>query len=70
MPGRNAWSIGEILDHLVLTDQINYREVVRLIQMAKGGQKPIRSLSLAEFNFSPASIPDRCCRFLSCRFEC
>jgi hypothetical protein len=56
-PGRNACPVGEILDHLLLTDQTNRREIARLVGMAKRGQKPIVSLTLAEFNFSPAFIP-------------
>jgi uncharacterized damage-inducible protein DinB len=56
-PHQNTWSIGEILDHLLLTDQANRHQIARLIELANTGQKPFVSLSLEDFNFSPVVIP-------------
>lgn len=54
---QNKWSIGEVLDHLLLTDQANRNQIARLIALAKTGQRPFVSLGFEDFNFSPAFIP-------------
>jgi uncharacterized damage-inducible protein DinB len=56
-PGYNIWSIGEILDHLLLSEQTNRNEIAQLIELGKSGRRPFISRTLADVNFSPAFIP-------------
>jgi len=52
-----GWSIGEILDHILLSEQINRKEIARLIELAKRGQPAIISRTVSDFNIAPAFIP-------------
>jgi uncharacterized damage-inducible protein DinB len=56
-PGSNVWSIGEILDHLLLSEQTNRNEIAQLVELSKSGRRPFISRTLADLNFSPAFIP-------------
>jgi len=56
-PGVGVWSVGEILDHLLLTDQIYRHEIAQLIDLARTGRRPFVSRTLVDFNISPAFIP-------------
>ena len=57
MPGPEAWSVGEQVDHLILAEQVLRRDIAILIEQAKAGQTPYLYRSFAEFNARPAFIP-------------
>jgi hypothetical protein len=54
-PGR--WSIGEILDHLLLSEEYFRNEILQLIEMKKAGRRPILTRTFADLNFSLAFMP-------------
>jgi len=56
-PESGVWSIGEILDHLLLSEQTSRHDIAQLIELAKTGQRTFISHTLADVNFSPAFIP-------------
>jgi len=56
-PGSNIWSIGEILDHLLLSEQTNRNEIAQLVELSKSGRRPFISRTLTDVNFSPSFIP-------------
>jgi hypothetical protein len=58
-PGTDRWSIGEVLDHLLLADAANRADIARLIELSKAGKTPIVRRSLRDINISPAFLP-RC----------
>jgi len=58
VPELGAWSIGEMLDHLILSEQFLRGEIAILIDQAKAGQTPYLYRSFAEFNARPAFIPE------------
>jgi len=56
-PGLGRWSVGEVLDHLLLSDK-SYRGIfARLIELQKSGQKPFLHIGFDQVNVSVAFIP-------------
>jgi hypothetical protein len=56
-PGAGKWSICEVLDHLVLAEAQNRKDIAQLIELSKAGKIPVVRRSLGEFNISPAFLP-------------
>jgi hypothetical protein len=56
-PESGVWSVGEILDHLLLSEQTSRRDIAQLIELARSGQRPFISRTLADVNISPAFLP-------------
>ena len=56
-PGSGQWSVGEILDHLLLAEALNRREIAELIAMQKSGRRPYLQRTFADMNVSIAFIP-------------
>jgi hypothetical protein len=57
VPEPGAWSIGEMVDHLILSEVVLRGDIALLIERAKAGQTPYLYRSFAEFNARPAFIP-------------
>ncbi|HSL23717.1 MAG TPA: DinB family protein [Vicinamibacterales bacterium] len=55
-PGR--WSIGEIADHLRLSELLWRGEISRLVDLAREGKPTYLKRSFADINVSPALVPD------------
>jgi uncharacterized damage-inducible protein DinB len=53
----DAWSIGEILDHLVLAEALYRGEMARLIDLARAGRRPYLYRSFDEINVAPLYMP-------------
>jgi uncharacterized damage-inducible protein DinB len=56
-PGSGRWSVGEILDHLLLAESLNRREIAELIAMQKSGRRPYLQRTFADMDVSIAFIP-------------
>lgn len=56
-PASRKWSIGEILHHLLQTDDFQYGEISRLIEMARAGKTPTVERTLSELDVSFLFIP-------------
>jgi uncharacterized damage-inducible protein DinB len=56
-PGSGQWSVGEILDHLLLAEALNRREIAELIAMKKSGRRPHLQRTFADMNVSIAFSP-------------
>ena len=56
-PAPNRWSVGEVLDHMLMGERINREQVTRLIEMTRKGEKPELSLTFADVNISIAGVP-------------
>lgn len=56
-PAAGKWSLGEVLDHLLLAEQYYRGVFVKLVGMAKSGARPIVNSSFAEVNTSIGYIP-------------
>ncbi len=56
-PGPGQWSVGEVLDHLLLAEALNRRDIAELIDMAKNGRRPSLKRTFADVNVSMAYIP-------------
>jgi uncharacterized damage-inducible protein DinB len=56
-PGSGHWSVWEILDHLLLAEALNHREIAELIAMKKSGRRPYLQRTFADMNVSIAFIP-------------
>jgi uncharacterized damage-inducible protein DinB len=55
-PGR--WSIGEVADHLRLSESLWRAEVSRLVALARAGRPPVLTHAFADINAAPLHIPD------------
>jgi uncharacterized damage-inducible protein DinB len=56
-PGPGQWSVGEVLDHLLLAEALNRRDITELIDLAKSGRRPYLKRTFADVNVSMAFIP-------------
>jgi uncharacterized damage-inducible protein DinB len=56
-PAPEKWSIGAVLDHLLLSEEFFRSEIAQLIQLKKAGRQPVRTRTIADLNFSVAFIP-------------
>lgn len=56
-PAPDRWSVGEVLDHLVLMEDYFRGIVVRLIDRARVGERPLVRITFADFNPAPRPLP-------------
>jgi len=56
-PAAGRWSVGEVLDHLILGQILNLSYISEMIEMKKSGQRPIKKLSFADVDVSIGYIP-------------
>jgi hypothetical protein len=56
-PAPGTWSIGEVVDHLILSVEIIREDIAALIERTKAGQPPLLYRSAAEFNITPFFLP-------------
>jgi len=56
-PSRDRWSVGEVLDHLLLAERFFRGDIQELIARARAGLPPLLYRRLSEFNISPAFVP-------------
>jgi uncharacterized damage-inducible protein DinB len=66
-PGR--WSVGEVADHLLLSESQYRDEIGRLIELARSGQTPYIKRSFADANVSPLYLPDSVLSLLEVPFS-
>ena len=64
VPEPGEWSVGEVMDHLILAEQVLRGDIAILIERTKAGQTPYLYRSFAEFNARPAFIPECTLPFL------
>ena len=57
VPARGKWSIGEVLDHLILGQRLNVCYIAEVIEMKKAGRQPVRKLSFSDVDVSVGHIP-------------
>src|SRR5947207_1945186 len=57
VPGPNRWSIGEVLDHMLLGERLNREQIARLIQLAREGKRPELILTFSDLNISVVGVP-------------
>lgn len=56
-PGSGRWSVGELVDHILLAEKIYRDELAQFIELKRTGRKPVISRSFADMNVSVAYIP-------------
>ena len=56
-PAPNRWSIGEVLDHMLLGERLNREQIVRLIQLKREGRRPELILTFSDLNISVVGVP-------------
>jgi uncharacterized damage-inducible protein DinB len=58
-PELTQWSIGEVLDHMLLAERVNRDQIARLVEMKRQGRMPELNLTFSDLNISVAGVP-RC----------
>ncbi|HZG53898.1 MAG TPA: DinB family protein [Pyrinomonadaceae bacterium] len=56
-PGRGGWSVGEVLDHVLLAERLNRDHLARLIELKRSGRRPELRLNFSDVNVSVAYLP-------------
>jgi len=56
-PKRGTWSIGEIVDHILLAEAMYREEIARLIELKRSGQRPYLKHTFNEINVAPLYLP-------------
>jgi hypothetical protein len=54
-PGR--WSVGDVLDHLLLTQKVYHEEIVELVALRRAGRRPRLRRTFRDLNISPLFLP-------------
>jgi hypothetical protein len=57
VPAPDRWSIGEVLDHMLLAERLNRQQIETLIELKRKGRKPELNLSFSDLNISVARVP-------------
>jgi len=63
-PGPGRWSIGEVLDHLRLAEDLYRGEVGRLVDLKRSGRPARLTRTFSDINVAPAYVPDAALRWL------
>lgn len=56
-PAPNRWSIGEVLDHMLLGERLNREQIAKLIQLKREGRRPELILTFSDLNISVVGVP-------------
>jgi uncharacterized damage-inducible protein DinB len=56
-PAQGRWSVGEVLDHLLLSEKFFRGEITRLIKLRRAGLEPVLRRSLRDLNISVRFLP-------------
>ena len=56
-PAPGKWSVGEVLDHLILGQRLNLSYIAEVIGMKKAGQRPVLRLSFTDVDVSIGYLP-------------
>ena len=67
-PARGRWSVGEVLDHLLLAEKMNREQFAELIALQKRGRRAELRRSFADVNVSVAYLPKSLLPFLEIPF--
>jgi hypothetical protein len=67
-PAAGKWSVGEVLDHLLLAEKLNREQFAELIALQRSGRRPELSRSFADVNVSVAYLPKSLLPFLEIPF--
>ena len=55
-PGR--WSVGELADHMLLSEDLYRGIITRLVELARAGRPTLRRHSFSEVNVAPLHLPN------------
>lgn len=67
-PGPGRWSIGEVLDHLLLAEGLWRDEIGRLVALARGGQRAYIRRTFQDINVAPLFLPNALLGWLDAPF--
>jgi hypothetical protein len=56
-PARGGWSAGEVLDHMLLAERTNRRQIDSLVGLARSGRRPELRLTFSDVNVSVPFLP-------------
>jgi DinB superfamily len=68
-PTSDTWSIGEVVDHLILSEKITRWDIAELIALTKADREPVLYRSSADFNVTTFFIPKFMLSFLEAPFN-
>ena len=68
-PAPKTWSVGEILDHLILSDQVYYREIKALFDLKREGKPTYLRRRFSDFNPSVFFLPKSALPYLDESFR-
>jgi hypothetical protein len=68
-PAPDTWSIGEVADHLILSENSTRRDIAELIALTQAGRQPLLYRSSADFNVAAFFLPKFMLPFLEVPFN-
>jgi DinB superfamily len=68
-PAPDKWSVGDAVDHLILSEKIARADIAELIECTKAGRRPVLYRSFADFNATVFFIPKGMLPFLEMPFN-
>ena len=64
-PASGKWSVGEVLDHVLLAESAYREEIGRLVALKRAGQEAYRKNTFSDVNVRPAFLPEAVMPFLA-----
>lgn len=58
VPRAGRWSVGEIADHITISETIYRDEMARLVRLARDGKRPYLRRTFKDVNVAPMFLPD------------
>jgi hypothetical protein len=68
-PAPDTWSIGEVVDHLILSENVTRQDIAELVELTKAGRQPLLYRSSTDFNIAAFFLPKFMLPFLEVPFN-
>lgn len=68
-PAGGGWSVAQVIDHLIRTDEVYRVEIAKLIEMKDAGREPVIQVGLRELNTRPFFVPAAVLPYLDLPFR-
>src|SRR5688572_2291054 len=56
-PRKGSWSVAQVLDHLLKTDQFYRDQIGKLFELKAAGKPPVIEIDLQDLNTRPIGVP-------------
>lgn len=67
-PSPSRWSVGELIDHVLIAERLYREDIARLIRMKREGRLPVLKRTFSDIDVAPAFLPKAVMPYLDLPF--